>query len=92
MSNTEREPFQISVECYAGYRGEQTPIRFRLGDRTVDIVDVIDRWLAPEYRYFKVSTADGVYILRQDMTSGGWGLTLFERGPGDENPSHRQRN
>lgn len=69
----------VAVECYAGYRGEETPIRFRLGERIVEIDDIVDRWLAPDHRYFKVRAADGIYILRNDVTSGRWELTLFER-------------
>ena len=51
------EPLATTVECYAGYRGEETPRRFRLGERQVDIVDVVNRWRTPEHRYFKVKDA-----------------------------------
>ncbi len=63
-----------------GYRGEETPVRFRLSERLIEIGEVLDRWLAPDRRYFKVQTAEGIYILRNDITSGEWELTLFERG------------
>ena len=70
----------IRVECYAGYRGEETPRRFFIGDRTVEVIDVIDRWLAPDHRYFKVGGGDGaVYILRHDVGSERWELTMFDR-------------
>ena len=70
----------VSVECYAGHRGEQTPRRFRLGDRVVDVKEVLDAWLAPDHRYFKVRSDEGdTYILRHDPASGAWELTLFER-------------
>ena len=73
----------ISVECYAGYRGEETPLRFRLGDRPVEVSVVLDRWLAPDHRYFKVRTVQGdTCILRHDIISGAWELTMFERLPG----------
>jgi hypothetical protein len=68
------------VECYAGYRGEETPRRFRLGERTFEIEIVVDQWLAPDHRYFKVQTAAGeLCILRHDVTSNEWELTMFER-------------
>jgi hypothetical protein len=67
----------VSVECYTGYRGEETPVRFRLGARVIEIVDVLDRWLAPDHRYFKVLAADGTYILRYDTTSDEWELVSF---------------
>ena len=68
------------MECYAGYRGEETPVRFRLGDRLVEVDEILDRWLAPAHRYFKVLTVDGIYILRNDIVSEIWELTLFGRG------------
>lgn len=69
----------IRVDCYAGYRGEETPRAFFLGDRRVEVVDVLDRWLAPDHRYFKLRGDDGgLYILRYDVESGEWELTLHE--------------
>jgi hypothetical protein len=71
----------IAVECYAGYKGEQTPRALVLGTRRVQVRDVLDQWLAPDHRYFKVRGEDGdTYIVRQDVTSGSWELTLYERG------------
>ncbi len=70
----------IRVECYAGYRGEETPRRFFIGERRVEAARVIDRWLAPDHRYFKVEGDDGaIYILRHDVSSGYWELTMFDR-------------
>ncbi|MFZ5620375.1 MAG: hypothetical protein ACOY5W_05060 [Pseudomonadota bacterium] len=69
------------VECYAGYRGEEEPRRFRLGGRWVAVQELLDRWLAPEHRYFKLRGDDGdLYILRQDVPTGEWEITLYERG------------
>jgi hypothetical protein len=75
-------PFErIAVDCYAGHRGEETPRRFRLGPRSVDVADVLDRWLAPDHRYFKVRGDDGdIYILRHDPQADAWELTMFQRG------------
>jgi hypothetical protein len=68
---------EITVECYAGYRGEETPRRFRLGERSVDVREVLDQWLAPDHRYFKVRGDDGeVYILRHDTGVDRWELTF----------------
>ena len=63
----------VRVECYAGYRGEETPRRFSFGERQVEVDEVVDRWLAPDHRYFKVRGDDGgVYVLRHDAVSGRW--------------------
>ncbi len=71
---------EVRVACHAGYRGEETPRGFSLGDRRIEVIDVIDRWLAPEHRYFKLLGDDGnVYILRHDTAQQRWELTLFDR-------------
>jgi hypothetical protein len=68
----------IRVECYAGHRGEQTPRTLILGDRRVAVVEVLDAWLAPDYRYFKLRGDDGhTYIVRHDEPSHTWELTMF---------------
>jgi len=75
------DPLTIRVECYAGYRDEETPQRFFMGDKTVEIEEVIDRWLAPEHRYFKVRGSENdIYILRYDEVARQWQLTLFQSG------------
>ncbi|HEY8219595.1 MAG TPA: hypothetical protein VIF86_05795 [Methylobacter sp.] len=69
----------IRVECYAGYQGEETPRRFFMGNRAIEIEQIIDRWLAPEHRYFKVrGGGDDIYILRHDELAEQWELTLFQ--------------
>ena len=75
----------VRVECYAGSRGEETPRRFFLGERAIEVVDIIDRWLDPQHRYFKLRGDDGgVYILRYDVRQYRWELTLFDSGTRDE--------
>ena len=67
----------VRVECYAGYRGEETPRRFFLGTRRIEVSGIIDRWLAPDHRSFKLRGDDGgEYILRHATEGGGWTLTL----------------
>lgn len=69
----------IKVECYAGYRGEETPRRIWLGDKKIEVKDVQDRWLAPNHRYFKIlGENDAVYILRHDATTWEWELVFFK--------------
>jgi hypothetical protein len=70
----------IEVKCYAGYRGEETPRELRLGRRRVVVETVLDRWLAPDHRYFKVRGDDGgVYIVRHDPRGGHWELIFFDQ-------------
>jgi hypothetical protein len=71
--------FTVGVECYAGHRGEQTPRTLILGDRRIGVVEVLDAWLAPEHRYFKLRGADGgTYLVRHDERSNAWELTMFQ--------------
>ena len=71
---------KIAVECYAGHRGEETPRRLLFDERTVEVAEVLDQWLAPDYRYFKLLSADNViYIVRHSRA--GWELTLMEKRP-----------
>lgn len=68
----------VTVDCYAGHKGEETPRRFYLGERAIAVDAVIDQWLAPEHRYFKLRGGDGAtYILRHDTLAGFWELVSY---------------
>ena len=72
---------KLKVDCYAGYRGEQEPRAFALGERRLEVMSILDRWLAPDHRYFKVAASDGdTYVLRHDEESGEWTLGAFRKG------------
>jgi hypothetical protein len=75
---TERQPLRVGVECYAGHRGEETPRTLILGDRRVAVAELLDAWLAPGYRYFKLGDADcDTYLVRHDESFDTWELTMF---------------
>ncbi len=66
---------EIQVECYAGYRADEIPRRLIIGGRPIGVVSVIDRWVTPDYRYFKVQGDDGcAYLLRQRSHGDKWEL------------------
>jgi hypothetical protein len=70
---------QIHVDCYAGYRGEETPRNIKMADYTTEVIEVLDRWLAPDHRYFKLLGGDGAtYIIRHDSVSGRWELVFYQ--------------
>jgi hypothetical protein len=70
---------EVLVSCHAGYRGEEAPERFRLGERLVTVDTILDRWLAPDHRYFKIRGDDGsMYILRHDPEKGVWELVFYQ--------------
>ncbi|CAL1238872.1 hypothetical protein [Candidatus Methylocalor cossyra] len=59
--------------------GVPEPFAFYLGERRIDVLEVMDRWLAADYGYFKLRTAEGIYILRHDDREQRWALTLYKR-------------
>ena len=72
-------PLTVNVICYAGYRADETPLRFYLGKRCIEVSAVLDRWLDPDHRYFKLRGDDnGIYILRHSTVKDSWELTLFD--------------
>ncbi len=76
---------EVRVECYAGYRSDQTPQRFALGQRLVEVEEIIDQWRGEDYRYFKLrGDDDGIYILRHDEAAGRWEMTMFNAGGRNE--------
>jgi hypothetical protein len=82
---------EMRVECYAGYRADQRPMRFTLRGRVFEITEVEDQWYSPEAIYFRVRTLDGDYfVLRHDETQDVWSLNAFrsarERRPLPESP------
>lgn len=71
---------KIKVSSYAGHQAEELPRSFCFGKREIIVEDIIDRWLAPEYRYFKIRGDDNaIYILRYDVVNDYWELTMFNR-------------
>lgn len=81
---------KIRVECYAGYRGEQEPRAFTLGERRCTVLEILDRWIAPDHRYFKVRSDDGrTLVLRHDAASDEWDFAALvgaERPRGGAGP------
>ena len=79
------ELLAVRVECYAGARGEETPRCLYLGPRRIRVEAVLDQWLAPEHRYFRLRGDDGgIYLLRQDTIEDRWEMTLYDSGRRDD--------
>lgn len=71
---------RLTVQCYAGHRADEAPQRFFFGERKVEVIETLDRWLDPDHEYFKVRGDDqSVYILCHDVAADRWELTMFER-------------
>ena len=72
---------ELKVECYAGYRADERPLRFTLGEKVLEVKEIEDRWYSPDALYFRVRTDDGNhYILRYDAVVDRWTLDAFRAG------------
>jgi hypothetical protein len=72
----------LKVECYSGYKGDERPLRFLLGERWYQVEEVADRWYSPGCSYFRVKAEDGhFYILRLDENTQEWTLASYRAGP-----------
>ncbi|HUI67532.1 MAG TPA: hypothetical protein VL087_04940 [Nitrospirota bacterium] len=55
----------IEVITYSGYRGEEVPRAFRLHEKRVELVEMLDTWIEEDFaskvrkRYFKGRGNDG---------------------------------
>jgi len=66
---------RITVQTYAGYKGDERPVTFLREGRIVRIMEIVDRWYDPDHNMFKVLADDGgTYLLRHDMNAGTWEL------------------
>ena len=73
---------QLRVECYLGYKADERPQRFFLGDRCLEIKEVLDQWYSPGNSYFRVKADDNyIYVLcnhwGEDLTL--WTLESFRQ-------------
>jgi hypothetical protein len=71
---------KLRVECYAGRKSDERPVRFQLGDRNYMIDEVLDQWYGPDDAFFKVRTDDGnLYVLRRNVSGDEWSLESFRQ-------------
>jgi hypothetical protein len=75
---------ELKVECYAGYRADERPLRFafpqKTGTRTYEVMEILDQWYGVGYRCFKVrADDDSIYILRHRESEDRWSLDSFRR-------------
>jgi hypothetical protein len=70
----------VTVESYSGYKADQRPLRFVLGEHTYEVETVDDQWYSPSAIYFRVKTNDGnVYVLRHEEGQDEWTLEAFRK-------------
>jgi hypothetical protein len=76
---------RLDVECYAGRKPDERPVRFSLHGHAYAVEEVVDQWYGTESTFFKVRADDGnLYILRQQTSEldGPWDLVSFRQASG----------
>ena len=65
---------RVVVETFQA-RSLSMPRRLRLHGRGIEVVEVLDQWFGPDYRYCKVKGSDrALYILRVDESGSEWSM------------------
>jgi hypothetical protein len=71
---------KLRVECYAGRKADERPVRFQLDDRDYLVEEVLDQWYGPDDTFFKVRADDrNLYILRRNTSRDEWTLESFRQ-------------
>jgi hypothetical protein len=72
------EDVKIQVECHAGYKADERPIKFWLGETVLFVEAVEDQWYGPDDTYFRLRADDGnTYVLCHKQQSDTWTLESF---------------
>ena len=65
----ENVSMRLHIQCYAGRKANERPLRFTLNDHEYLVEEVIDQWYGPEHAFFKLRADDGnLYILRHQTS------------------------
>lgn len=71
----------LRVECYAGCKGDERPVRLHLRGRSLEVVTVEDRWYSPGATFFRIVVDGGDrYVLRHEDAQDVWCLSAFRAG------------
>jgi hypothetical protein len=69
---------KIKVECFSDAKSQETPAKFLLGTREIQVEAVVDRWYGEQACYFRVLGNDeNSYILKGPLEDGSWELVSF---------------
>ena len=71
---------KIQVDCYSGFRGEERPKRFWIRSKKIEIKQIIDQWVSPDHRHFKILGNDSsLYTIEFEPASATWELSFFSQ-------------
>jgi hypothetical protein len=68
----------VQVISYSGYKADESPCLFKIGDTLLSIARIEDRWYSPGETFFRVLTEGGDhYLLRHVEAQDVWTLEGF---------------
>ena len=71
----------LRVECYAGFKADERPVRLHFGEHSLEVAAVEHRWYSPGETFFRVRTTDGDrYVLRHTEAQDVWTLAAYRSG------------
>ena len=68
----------LRVECYSGYKLNERPVRFYLGERKIEVKELLDRWYGEDHDYYKLLADDlSTYVLKYNRYDDRWELIFY---------------
>ena len=63
------------IDCYAGRKADERPVRFRIGDRDYMVEEIIEQWYGPDDSFYRVRAGDdNLYLLHHHTSTGAWSI------------------
>ena len=70
----------VQVQCYAGRKADERPVRFRIGDLDCMVEEIVEQWYGPDDSFYKVRADDGnMYLLRHHISTGTWSMESVQK-------------
>jgi hypothetical protein len=75
---------KVRVESYSGYKPNERPIRFWIGNTVLLVESIEDQWFGIGATHFRVRANDGkTHILSYSPNEDAWNLFTPVQGGGD---------
>ena len=66
------------VQCYAGRKADERPVRFQIGSRDYMVEEIVEQWYGPEHSFYKLRADDhNLYLLSLHKSTAVWGVELL---------------
>ena len=70
----------LEVKCNKNVKGEEIPCELFIDGQQINVLRVVDQWLAYDHRYFKIYGDDGaLYMLRHEVATDSWEIIFLEQ-------------